>query len=196
MNYRRSLVIMSIMSILVWGCQKEEQLKPLEQKLVMKVKQDAPHIAHLEATYGLAFTNFRENWISSTDFYIRTDQAKVFYGYALDQAEITVVQEENQKILSVKLPQPKQVSIDRNVASLEITHKDYQPVDEEGKSIDVDAWMMQKLEEAVKKYEEKTVEMTRTISQEYFETLAHRFGMKLKLEFTGQASTERPEEKK
>lgn len=193
MNYKYYIIMIGIASVVFWACQKAASVNYLEQKLITKVKQDSPHIAHLEASYGLAFINYRENLILSTDFYIREDQAKVFYGYALDQAEIKVIQEGKQKILSVKLPQPKQVSIDRNVASLEITHKDYRPVDEKGKPIDVDAWMMQKLEEAVKKYETKTIDMTRTISHEYFETLAHRFGMKLKLQFTDQATTGKSE---
>ncbi|MCD6346782.1 MAG: hypothetical protein J7L96_05105 [Bacteroidales bacterium] len=161
-----------------------------------KVKQDAPHIAHLEAIYGLAFINSRENRIYSTDFYIRKDQAKIFYGYELGQSKIKIVHEENQKVLFVKLPQPKQVSIDRNVVSLEVTHKKYTPIDEKGNPIDVDAWMMQKLKEVVQKYEEKTISMAQTISQEYFETIAHRFGMKLKLEFTDQISRRNPEEEK
>ncbi len=190
MKYKLFGIMISILIGLLWSCQKEDSLQPLTNELVTRIKQDSPHIAHLEAAFGLAFTNVGPNWITSDDFYIRTDHAKVFYGYALQEAEIKITEEDDQKILIVKLPQPKQVSIDRGVTSLELTHKDYRPVDEDGKLIDVDAWMVQKLEEAIQKYEDRTLEMTKTISREYFETLAHRFGMILRLEFADQSSSE------
>lgn len=54
---------------------------------------------------------------------------------------------------------------------------------EDGKSINVDEWMNQTLDDAIAKYEEKTIEMTQTVSRQYFEVLAERFSLKLKLEF-------------
>ena len=131
----------------------------------------------------MAFTNHRENLLQSDDFYVRKDQAKVFYGYSLKEAEIKVIKENGEKILSVKLPNPRKISTDRKVLSIETTHEGYQPVDEDGKSINVDEWMNQTLDDAIAKYEEKTIEMTQTVSKQYFEALAERFGLKLKLEF-------------
>jgi len=138
MNFKCYPIIIALMSLLLGGCQIQEGIKPLEKTLVAKVKQDAPQIAHLEATYGIAFTNSYENRIASTDFYIRVDQAKIFYGYALEQAEIKIVQEGNQNVLSVRLPQPKQVARDRKIDFLTSTHTDYRPIDKDGNAIDVD----------------------------------------------------------
>lgn len=174
-----------LLSLLLVGnsaCQRQDG-EIIERHIIAKVQQDTPFLAQLEATYSLAFTNYRPNVITSDDFYVRKDLASVFYGYALKDAEIHVVNESNENILSVKLPHPKQISIDRKILSIENAHDDYLPLDEEKDPINVDAWMNEHLQEAIQQYEEKTVEMTKTMSQQYFEAMAHRFGLKLKLEF-------------
>lgn len=169
---------------LIQGCQSYEQKQQqIEQQIVTKIRQDTPYIAHLEAMYSIAYINYKKGLIFKDDVYIRNDDATVFYGYALKDADITIITENNQRILRVRLPQPKQISIDRKVLSIETNDKEYIPLDEKGKRVDVDAYMNTNVEEAIKLYEEKTIEMTREMSRQYFEAIADRFGLKLQLEF-------------
>jgi len=156
----------------------------IEQKVFSKIKSDAPYLAQLSAVYGLVFSNYHPNRIESDDFYIRKDKAGVFYGYSLNDAEIKVIKGKDQNILHVRLPMPKQISVDRRVMSVDITHEKYKPIDSKGQIINVDEWMNNELETLTKKYEEKSIEMTKAISRQYFESLSKRFGLKLNLEFT------------
>ncbi|MGK0291620.1 MAG: hypothetical protein ACI86H_003089, partial [bacterium] len=137
----------------------------------------------LIASYSIVFTNERKNIIQSDDLYVRKDQAKVFYGYMLDQAKIEIIQQKNQKVLSVSLPLPQKISIDRKTVLIETTHQDYQPVNSVGKAIDIDQWINSQLNNVIKKYESKTIEITKRISRQYFSTLARKYGLQLSLTF-------------
>jgi hypothetical protein len=159
-----------------------QMLKAKEQMIVSKVKQDTPYFTNFEATYNLAFTNFLGRlWGDS--IYVRKDRAKVFYGYSLNDAEIKIIQEQDEPILWVRLPSPKQVATDRKVLLVEANPKDYWPIDSEKHPIDVEQWMNERLDTTLQNYEGKSLEMTRKMSQEYFEAIAHHFNLKLKLEF-------------
>ena len=188
MKYFNFLITALIISIALVSCRKldsnSNNIKSIEQKIYSKVKQDGPHLAHLETIYGIVFTNQAENWIQSDDIYIRRDRASVFYGYDLDNAEIRVIEGNGQNILQVKLPTPKQISIDRMAVSIDSAHEDYKPKDKEGTLIDVDKKMNGKLDEIVKIYEGKSIEMIKKISQQYFESLSKRFNLQLDLEFS------------
>jgi hypothetical protein len=181
-----ALATIAIIAVL-FGCQKKEGIERLEQQIVSKVKRDGPHVAHLEAIYGLSFSNHSKRTVESDSFYIRKDMARVFYGYPLDEIEMTVVVEDDETIMRIKLPSPRQVSIDRETVSIKTTHDKYRPVDEDGKTIDIDDELMQELQGAIQRYESKTIEMSKNISKEYFETLSHRFGMRLEIEFSDQS---------
>ena len=181
MKFQQLLIIVSLMLVLMSACQKESYV---ERYIVAKVQQDTPYLAQLEAAYSLAFINFHENPVFSDDFYVRRDLASVFYGYSLKNAEIKMIEENNEKVLWVKLPNPKQISIDRKIVDVESVRPGYQPLDQNKQPINVDAWMNEHLQKAIKQYEEKTIEQTKTLSKQYFEALAYRFGVKLKLEFT------------
>ena len=182
MKHSACILLLTLLLVGMSACQRDKQ-EIIERHIVAKVQQDTPYLAQLEATYSLAFTNYRPNTITSDDFYVRKDLASVFYGYALKEAEIHVIHKNDEDILSVKLPNPKQISIDRKILSIENAHEGYLPLDQEKHPINVDAWMNEHLQKAIQQYEEKTIEMTKTMSQQYFEAMAHRFGLKLKLEF-------------
>ena len=179
--YNKTLVVTCLNVLLLWGCQPNDDIA--ERTILAKVQQDTPYLAHMEATYSLAFTNYHKRPFVSDDFYIRKDQAKVFYGYSLKDAEIELVNENNTQTLWVRLPNPKQISKDRKTLSIESVRDNFHPIDQDKNKIDVEAWMDQNLNGAIADYEEKTIDMTREVSRQYFEALAYRFGVKLKLEF-------------
>lgn len=135
-----------------------------ERTIITKIRQETPYLANFETMYSLVFTNFRDNWIFSDDFYIRHDQANVFYGYALKDATIKLKREDRKNMLWVQLPDPKQISIDRKIVSIESRHEDYQPIDGQKQPINVDKWMVQHLNSALEMYEEKSIAMTREMS--------------------------------
>jgi len=83
--------------------------------------------------------------------------------------------------LYVRLPKPRKIAVDRKVKDIRLTHPNYQPLDDDGKPIDIDAVMVSRLEEIERHYEERTAAMTRNLSRQYFEALAHRHGLRLKL---------------
>lgn len=178
-----ALIISCFSSSLLTSC-SDGNLKGLEQEIKTKVKSDIPHLAMLKANYTLNFFHYSENLIQSDDYYIRQDLAQVFYGYSLDDAKINVIREGDLNILDVELPLPKKISIDRRIVQKPlVTDEDYKPEDDDGKQIDIDAHMNKRLDETLKSYSEKTINKTQEVSQEYFEALASRYGLELRLTF-------------
>lgn len=176
-----SLITISFFAFLN-SCGSDTDL--LEKNIISKIKEDGPSIAHLEAVYSLVFINERDNIIASNDLYVRRDQASIFYGYEIEDIEIKIVEENEKRTLRVKLPTPKQVSIDRKIVNHFYTHDNYTPVDFNNNAIDVDRSIDNNLNKLSKQYGEKSLEMTKKLSLMYFENLAKRFGLDLKLEFS------------
>ena len=156
----------------------------LEKNIISKIKEDGPAIAHLEAVYSLVFVNERDNIIASNDLYVRRDQASIFYGYEIEDIEIKIVDENDKRLLRVKLPIPRQVSVDRKIVNHFYTHDNYTPVDSKNKKIDVDKSIRRNLDNMSKQYGAKSLETTKKLSKMYFENLAKRFGLELELEFS------------
>lgn|GEM_PF-1454654 len=205
MKWIRYFTLLNLSLLLMQGCQSlNQQEKEIEQKIVTKIRQDTPYLAHLEAIYSINYINYEDRKIlgkripfKNDDVYIRNDAASVFYGYPLKDADIRVVKENDQRILRVKLPQPKQISIDRKVLSIEVNDPEYVLRDEKGQRTDVDAYMDSRVKEVIKMYEKRTIDTTRQMSQQYFQAMADRFGLKLQLEFVSEAGiTEEPDQKK
>lgn len=205
MKWIRYFTLLNLSLLLMQGCQSlNQQEKEIEQKIVTKIRQDTPYLAHLEAIYSINYINYEDRKIlgkripfKNDDVYIRNDAASVFYGYPLKDADIRVVKENDQRILRVKLPQPKQISIDRKVLSIEVNDPEYVLRDEKGQRTDVDAYMDSRVKEVIKLYEKRTIDTTRQMSQQYFQAMADRFGLKLQLEFVSEAGiTEEPDQKK
>jgi len=205
MKWIRYFILLNLSLLLMQGCQSlNQQEKEIEQKIATKIRQDTPYLAHLEAIYSINYINYEDRKIlgkripfKNDDVYIRNDAASVFYGYPLKDADIRVVKENDQRILRVKLPQPRQISIDRKVLSIEVNDPEYVLRDEKGQRTDVDAYMDSRVKEVIKMYEKRTIDTTRQMSQQYFQAMADRFGLKLQLEFVSEAGiTEEPDQKK
>ena len=205
MKWIRYFTLLNLSLLLMQGCQSlNQQEKKIEQEIATKIRQDTPYLAHLEAIYSINYINYEDRKIlgkripfKNDDVYIRNDAASVFYGYPLKDADIRVVKENDQRILRVKLPQPKQISIDRKVLSIEVNDPEYVLRDEKGQRTDVDAYMDSRVKEVIKMYEKRTIDTTRQMSQQYFQAMADRFGLKLQLEFVSEAGiTEEPDQKK
>ena len=195
MKWIRCLILLNVSILLIQGCQSPNQKeKEIEQKIVTKIRQDTPYLAHLEAIYSINYINYQDRKILgkripyvNDEVYIRNDAASVFYGYPLKDADIRVITENDQRILRVKLPQPKQISIDRKVLSIEVNDPGYVLRDEKGQRTDVDAYMDSRVKDVIKMYEKRTIYTTREMSKQYFQAIADRFSLKLQLEFVSGA---------
>ncbi|MBD1401668.1 DUF4230 domain-containing protein [Pelovirga terrestris] len=168
--------ILFVLLLLLTGRRMAEQSDVL---LLATIIEDVPQVAHLEVSYGLVFTHHQPNRIISDDYYVREDVARVYYGFLLDEVKIDV----RHGHLYVRLPKPQKISVDRQIKTVRVTHPSYQPLDQNGNPIDIDAVMVSRLNEIEAHYEHRTVAMTRNLSRQYFTALAHRHGLKLKLTF-------------
>jgi hypothetical protein len=178
----RALLAALVVALALAGC-ADDETEQIEHQIVSKVKSDAPYLAQLEAVYGVVFTNRKENMIFRDDMYIRKDKASVFYGYGLEEAEIEVVEENGERVLRVRLPRPEQISIDRQTLQIESSSPRFKPVDTDGNLVNVDKEMDEHLRSVIGRYEDRTVEMTKNMSREYFLSLAQRYGLRLDLQF-------------
>jgi len=185
MKYKIIGIFLLIFLATTCSCSKDVDVKTLEGSIKSKVKKDGPHLAHLEAIYHILFVNEHKNLIASDDYYIRRDRASVYYGYEIEKAAIQVAQKNSIKILQVVLPVPKKISIDKRVLYQGYTHSKYNPVDEDGNEIDVDREITKKLVDVRNKYDKKSIELTKQISRQYFESIAKLYNLKLNLKFNG-----------
>ena len=174
------LIWLLIFSFLCIGCYQKQTI---ENKIKSTVIRNSPHLAQMEASYSLGYIHFDSNYITSDDFFIRRDLARVAYGYNLADAKISVVEENGKKILFVKLPEPKYIMHDMKTLHLETTHKGFKPKDKDGNLVDIDKYLTKRLEQAIEKYEQKSIDTTKQLSKQYFEALAFRYGFDLNLEF-------------
>jgi len=153
--------------------------EPGDALMLATIIEDIPQVAHLEVSYGLFFTHHQPNRIISDDYYVREDVARVYYGFLLEDLRIAV----RNGRLYVRLPKPQKISVDRQIKTVRVTHPSYQPLDQNGNLIDIDAVMRLKLNEIESRYEQRTLAMTKALSRNYFAAFAHRHGLKLKLIF-------------
>ena len=174
------LIWLLILSFPFIGCYQKQTV---ENKIKSTVIKNSPHLTQMEASYSLGYIHFDRNVITSDDFFIRRDLAKVAYGYNLADSIISVVEKNGKKILSVKLPEPKYIMHDMTTLHLETIHKGFEPKDKDGNLVDVDKFLTKELKQAIEKYEQKSIDTTKQISKQYFEALAFRYGLELKLEF-------------
>ncbi|MBD2189666.1 hypothetical protein [Pseudanabaena mucicola] len=197
----RALLGLAVGIVLLQSCQPAPvPEKQLEETIITKIRQDTPYLAHLEAIYSVNYVNYIDKKFfgirfpfTQDDIYIRNDVASVFYGYPLKDADISVIIENNQRTLRVKLPEPRQIAIDRRVRSAEVNDQRSIPLDEQGRRVDVDQHINGQVNAAITKYEEQTVGMTREMTRQYFQAIADRFNLKLQLEFVGNVA--KPKEK-
>lgn len=56
MKWIRCLILLNVSILLIQGCQSPNQKeKEIEQKIVTKIRQDTPYLAHLEAIYSITY---------------------------------------------------------------------------------------------------------------------------------------------
>ncbi|MGA1869953.1 MAG: hypothetical protein ACMUJM_15575 [bacterium] len=184
MKSKMFIIFISSFIIIMASAYINYNIKDTEEITIKcKIKEDAACLSQMEAIYSLAFTHFRERTIVSDDIYLRRDLATVFYGYSFDKLQINIIEEDNERILHVSLPQPQIISYDRKTKQVECTHDSYHPTDETKKEIDIDKILDDKLKALVNKYEAKSIETTKELSRLYFKALAKRFGLKLEMEY-------------
>ena len=116
------VLISSVLGLMVFRFKHPNNF---ERMVVSKIKQETPYLANFETIYSLAFTNFQDNMIFSDNYYIRQDEATVFYGYSLKDATIKIKHKGDDNILWVRLPNPERVSTDRKIVSIDEAHAKY-----------------------------------------------------------------------
>lgn len=204
MNTKSTIFITFItVLIILAGCNKnvsreeagKSRTTALKEKVEHQIRKDEPKIANLVATYGISFVNHKENncwkdlWnckiMKDDDFYIRKDVAKIFYGYSLNNSEITIKEADGLRILIVKLPEPKQIQKDRTTISSFSNYDDYKPV-VNGEPVNIENHINKELDGYISKYEEITIGRTKEMTRNYFEAIAKKFNLKLQIEFSGK----------
>lgn len=193
MRWIDNFILLIVSILLVQGCSlqiSDTKQKEVDQRILAKISQDISSLANLEASYSVNYINFQKNNFpfGKDNFYIRNDVRTYFYGYSLKDAEIKITTENNQRILRVKLPEPQRIAEDQfTVKPIKTNDPNYSPLDENGKQVSVEEYINNRLDNATKMYEQKTIDKTREMSQLYFQDVADRFGLKLQLEFVANS---------
>jgi hypothetical protein len=178
------ILILVAFAIIFNGCEKNEKIsdsnEAVKRQIQAKVNSSSRYLANLEAIYGLAFTHFESSLIYSDEIYVREDEAKALYGFSLDKANIEIT---GNKVLNVILPLPKKVAVDKKTLFVSNVHDKYVPKDKNKNNIDIDLVLNEKLVEALNRHESATIEITKKMTKQYFETLASRYGLDLQIKY-------------
>ncbi len=174
-----------LLAVVLGSCYAAD--RAVERRIRALVEEDGAHLANLEATYGVGFTSATESFLADK-LYIRRDVARVYYGHALDAAEIRIARRQGTRVLVVRLPAPARIATDRRIVSAETSDPTYRPK-VGGEPVDIEAVMNEELDRTIERYRARTLEMTRSMSREYFASLAHRFGLELDLAFRVESAT-------
>ena len=183
---KTQLSIITIILMLILSCNindSSQHNKLLKQIIESKIQEDGPCLSQMEALYNLAFAHYHKNMIFSDDIYYRRDLATVYYGYPLNELKIEVIEENDENILKVFLPNPKEITTDKKIKELNCTNKKYKPTDENDALINIDKIFNDKLDQLKNKYKEKSLSTTKELSQKYFHALGKRFGLKVKITY-------------
>ena len=76
----KKFILFIFMIVFLTGCDKKNDI--LAQEIKAQVSKDVGYLSNLEVLYGVDFTNKSKNWknwIGLDDFYVRIDDASVFY---------------------------------------------------------------------------------------------------------------------
>lgn len=182
----KNILALVLLMLFIAGCDQKTEIST-EQKsesIRSKILDTGPALSQMEALFSLHFTHHSPNKILSDDFYIRRDQATAFYGYDLNKLKIKIGKKDGQDTLFVEFPEVILISTDRRIIEPpEYAHKNYSPKNDEGKAINVDHLMDKKLNSLISKYQSKSVEKTRELSELYFQALAKRHGLMLEIKY-------------
>lgn len=163
----------------------------LTEKIEEKVKSEAGYLSNLEAAFGLDFINSKKNMIFGDDFYVRMDELKAYYGIPLEKLKIEVKGDGAKKTLYVYIPNPVLITTDKKILDIQTRNDKYTPIDANKKVINIDAELTKYMNCVLDNYEDKMFEISRTISKEYYESLAYRFNMKADIHFEDKPSSKR-----
>lgn len=171
------------LALMLVGCFQEKS--PIEN-IRAEVKQSAAQLAVMEIVYIAVYHNFSTNWVSKDDVYIRTDRARRYYGYSLDEVvkNLSIQEKEGKKYLQVVLPKPGRLpgTEDRRMIGKPlVTHDDYDPAKAEG--VDIDKRISTEIEEQDRRLAPLALEKAKEMTQVYFETVAKKFGMEAKIDY-------------
>ena len=178
----KSLSTILFIILVITGC--NQSVVDQSDSIKSKILETGPALSQMEAIFSLHFTHHSPNKIISDDFYLRRDQATVFYGYDLNKLKIDILKKDGKNILFVEFPEVILISKDRKIIQPpEFAHSGYSPKDDKEKSINVDKVMDDKLNRLIDKYQEKSLSKTKELSELYFQALAKRHGLLLEIKY-------------
>lgn len=154
----------------------------LERQIKSHVLSEAKAIATLEATYIIVFDHIKNSaWYDprSNNVYIEKDEAKIDYGFTIEENSIKVLDGTAKKILQVRLAPGKKLGTDRIELSKDKTHHDYVPVDENGHRINISAEINKKLAAAEQMYAQRHLEKAAENIKNFFTIVAAKYDLEL-----------------
>ncbi|HAS52583.1 MAG TPA: hypothetical protein DCS21_12920 [Gammaproteobacteria bacterium] len=165
------------------GCFQEKS--PIDN-IRAEVRQSAAQLAVMEVVYIAIYHNIKTNWLVSDDIYIRTDRARRYYGYSIDEVikHLSIEEKEGKKYLRVILPPPSRLpgTEDRKMIGKPlVTDEDYDPAKAEG--VDVDERISNEINEQDRLIAPLALEKAREMTRLYFETLARKFDMEAVIDY-------------
>lgn len=175
--------ILSVLLIpfLLSACQENVELKQIEKSIRSEVMKESVGIASLEAIYLVSYLYFQENLIYSDDIYSQKDSVTIDYGFKIDENAIRVVQEDDRKILKIRLKKGETLAINRiSIENPETTHTGYRPKDKKtGQLIDVDSAMNKEIEQIKGEYEVRNLKTAAENIKNFFKILASKYDLDL-----------------
>ena len=163
-----------LMGIFILGCMRPRFDPDLEiQKEILRQITIVPYFATMQIVYGVDFLAYEPNLLTADDFYIRKDVATVFYGISLNSIKTEIQSSAKDRVLKVRVPRPKLISVDRKIAGIYFNDSAYQP------GIDPDKELNKSLEETITKNEERVTDQALNMTRLFFTALAHRFNLTL-----------------
>lgn len=154
----------------------------IEKSIKSEIKSEVAAIASLEAIYVLVFDHFRKNrWYDpqSDNAYIEKNEARIDYGFRIDDDNIKVINVNGQKTLQVRLNPAKKLATDRFELSKDKTHQSYIPMNDDGSKIDISGELNKKLEEIEQKYLPDHIEKAGENIKNFFKIVATKYGLQL-----------------
>lgn len=164
------------------ACVDEGSNVAIERQIKSKVLSDAKAIATLEATYIIVFDHIKNSqWYDprSSDVYIEKDEAKIDYGFVIDENSIRVVDGMARKVLKVRLAPGKKLGTDRIELGKAKTHSNYVPVDDNGNRIDVSGEINKKLAATEQMYAQSHLVKAAENIRNFFTIVAAKYDLEL-----------------
>ncbi len=178
-------VFAMLLLFLLPGCDQQASLQEIQDHIRTEVLSESSAIASLQAVYLITYTNTQENTFQSDDQYIQIDSVSIDYGFVIEDKSIQVIKGDPKNVLQVRLNKAKPMAPNRVNYATYKTHKDYRPLDDDGKPVDLDVMINKEIEAELPQYAEKNMKMAAENIRNFFKVLAAKYDLKLDFKIDG-----------